>query len=114
MSELAKDDNIKPGDDVTMHLWTDAHSYTVVRVTKKFVEVRANNEKIDPTWKREFIPGGFAGHTPNNYSQKWIVEKNPDAPIVKFGVRKDGYLCSKGSRRPDITLGAHPFYDYNF
>jgi len=114
MSDKATINNIKPGDFVTVHLYSDAYAYTVVRITKKFVEVRQAKQERDPSWKPEIVPGGFAGHCTNNYSQKWIVTENPDAPIGKLSVGRDGTLRGLGSRRPNVTVGAHPFYDYNF
>lgn len=116
MYEYATKDNIKVGDHVTECLWSDKHSYTVVKILNKYVDVQRDEQYIDrENWTPEIIPGGFAGHCTNNYEQKWIVKSDPNGVIKRLSVRsKDGKLKTKGSRRADIILGAHPFYDYNF
>lgn len=115
MREYATINNIKVGDHITMLVGTDAYSYTVLGFNKRFVTIQKDYQEIDiKNWKPEIIPGGFCGHCTNNYSQKWIVESNPNGVIDKFSVSGDGFVRSIGSRRNNIILGAFPFRDYNF
>ena len=115
MREYANINNVNVGDHVTVCLYTDAISYTVVKKTNRTISVQKDHQEIDhEKWKPNIIPGGFAGYCVNNYEQTWKVKSNTNAPIDKFFAGKDGFFKSKGSRRKDIILGAHPFYDYNF
>jgi hypothetical protein len=106
--------NIKPGDHITEKHWSDADTFTVLEINKRFVLAQADSRKLDPSFKPHFVPGGFAGHCTNNYEQKWVIESNPKGAINKFSVGRDGTLRTKGNRKPNVILGAHPFYDYNF
>lgn len=63
---------------------------------------------VEQTTKMEFIPGGFAGHCPNNWAQKWRFEKVEGDNIrmrLGKGFLKDGY-------RLDFAPRKH--YDFNF
>ena len=73
------------------------------------------NAKLDPTWKSEMIPGGFAGHCTNNREQRWIITENPDGEITEGYLGKDNQWYEKGSdRRTIISQGYVKFYDYNY
>ena len=111
--------NIKIGDPITYSMYSDAHSYTVTKVMPSHVMAVRNKEHIDPDWKPNIEPGGFAGHCTNNQDQKWIIEtpsaEDGEKYSERFTVdRKTGNLKSKGSKRFDIYEGARPHYDYNF
>ena len=91
------------------------HFEQKIKKTNKTISVQKDHQEIDSEkWKPNILPGGFAGHCVNNYEQIWKVKSNANAPVGKFFAGKDGFFKSKGSRRKDIILGAHPFYDYNF
>jgi len=108
--------NMKVGDCITEHMYSDAHSYTITRVMPSHVMAVRNKEQIDlDNWKPDISPGGFAGHCNNQCSQKWIIEgPHEGAEPERFTVdRKSGFL-KKHSKYPNVSEGAHPFYDYNF
>jgi hypothetical protein len=106
--------NIKAGDHVTELLWTDRQCYTVISINKRFVVVQEDTATKDPSFKPNFIPGGFSVHCTNNGEQQWVVESNPNGATQKFGVKRDGRLQARGSRKANVVLGSHYFYDFNF
>ena len=61
--------------------YTDVEPFEVIeeRTPTKLV-VRGMDAELDPTWKPEFYPGGFFGHTANNRQQRWLITSNPEAP----------------------------------
>jgi hypothetical protein len=94
--------------------YTDAHPYEIVRVVSpKTIEIRLVDAELDPEWKPETIAGGFAGHTVNNGSQKWIYTSNKDNRVIRARLRKDGYFYSANGRH-NLSTAPYKFYDYNF
>ena len=104
---------IKVGDGVTVWLWSDRHAATVIKVTKSSVTVQQDKAILDPNFKPEWIPGGFAGHCVNQDEQTYTYERDPNGRIYTFRwSNKYGQYGQPG----DLTLGKgrHEFYDYNF
>lgn len=94
--------------------YSDVQPFEVVRrVSEKIVEVRPMKAERDPTWKPEFVKGGFAAHCTNQSEQRWIITPDEDAYTIRLHKRKDGYFYHKGTR---FSLEEKPrrFYDYNF
>jgi hypothetical protein len=105
--------NVKPGDYLNHHGYSDAHPYQVIRVTPsgKTAYVRGVKAELDPTWKPDMHVGGFSAHTANNGSQRWIYGEQTGN---EFAVR----LCKNGWQS---KIGRHGhsdeprrFHDYNF
>lgn len=103
-----------------LRLHSDVAPFEVVRVVSdKCVEIRRMKAELDPSWKPEFIPGGFSAHCTNQHEQKWIITSDETAPIIR---------CRKVKARPsnfNLTwkspYGYHymedaprNFHDYNF
>lgn len=94
--------------------YSDVHPYEIVKVVSpKTIEVRLVDAELDPAWKPEVIAGGFAGHTVNNGSQKWIYKSNQNNRPIRLRKRKDGYFYSAGGRHV-LSNAPEKFYDYNF
>lgn len=94
--------------------YTDVTPYEVVRrISDKTIEVRRMDATIDPSWKRDFIPGGFFGHTANNDLQKWIITSNSNNEVIRIRKTIKGTWTHKRSR---FVLASKPcnFYDFNF
>jgi len=94
-------------------LGSDTIPYEVIRVVSdKTIEVRRMKAELDPSWKRDFIPGGFCGHTANNDSQKWIVTSDKTQPVIRIRKQKSGRWGKNGW----FYLSDKPvyFYDFNF
>ena len=114
--------NMKVGDCITERMYSDSHSYTITKVMPSYVMAVRNKEHIDlVNWKPDIQVGGFAGHCSNQHSQKWIIEgPHPDAKPERFTVNRSKAvpkwvgLLKKNSKYPNVSEGAHPFYDYNF
>jgi hypothetical protein len=97
------------------HGYSDAYPYEVVKVVSdKTVEVRAMDSELDPNWKPETIPGGYAGHTVNNFSQEWIITSNPEHPVIRIRKHKNGQWYSKHKQRFVFSDVPVRHYDYNF
>lgn len=106
--------NVKVGDGVTMHLWSDSQAGTIIKVTKTTVTVQRDHATMDENFKPEFVAGGFAGHCTNQNSQTYSYERNENGATYtfrwsnkfnKFQNKQSGMRLSKGRRE---------FYDYNF
>lgn len=103
----------KIGDGATIHLWSDAHACTIVKVTKSTVTVRRDKAIRDPDFKPEWVVGGFAAHCTNQEDQKWTYEKDPEGEKSTFRwSRKYNSYGRPGF--PTLTRGRHEYYDYNF
>lgn len=110
--EVVLDERFEPGDGASVRLWTDAHAYTVIRVSPsgKTVTLQRAKATLDPEWKPEMIPGGFAAHTVNNHEQRWTYEPDPDGAVITARFTRRGWMRT-GQR---VTHGYYEHYDYNF
>lgn len=94
--------------------YSDVNPYEVVRVVSdKTLEIRRMNAERDPSYKPEFIPGGFSGHCVNQLDQEWIITSDPAACVIRIRKGKKGWKDASGGR---YQLADKPvkFYDYNF
>ena len=69
------------------YLWSDVNPIEIVGVKGNTIEIRRMKVGENKT-KMEFIPGGFSAHCPNNSSQDWEIEPDPEAPIEKIRIIK--------------------------
>ena len=107
--------NFQVGDQAHITLYTDTNPYTVIERKGKRIKLQEANATLDPTWKPEIIPGGFAGHCTNNRQQRWIITANPDGGIIEGYLGNDNEWYQKGSdRRTTIDQGYVKFHDYNY
>ena len=97
------------------HMHTDVKPYEIIELSKsgKTAKIRSMKSEIDPNWKPDIIPGGFAGHCVNNYGQKHIITSDPDGHVRTIRRKKSGDWTYKGSR---FVINESPikFHDYNF
>lgn len=95
--------------------YSDVEPYEVIRkVNERCFEVRPMKAERDPSYKPEFIAGGFAGHCINQGAQKWIITSDESAEIGRIRKHKDGTWRSKGGGRFQLAEAPHKYYDYNF
>ena len=95
------------------HLYTDIEPWEVVNViSAKTIEIR-KMKAVEADWGREFVAGGFFGHTPNNQDQKWLIGSDETQPVIRARLNKKGFYKSDYGRH---FLADQPikFYDYNF
>ena len=95
-----------------MRLYTDVRPYEVVKViSPKTVEVRPMEAK-PITLPSDFRIGGFSAHCADNHSQTYEYVSNPDNPVVRIRLGKNGWMHA-GIR---FAMADRPkyFYDYNF
>jgi len=96
------------------HGWSDVHPFEIVRVVSpKTIEVRQMDAERDPDFEPEFVAGGFAGHCTNQHKQTWLYRSNPDNPVVRARLRKDGFYHSANGPH-SLSTEPRKFYDYNF
>ena len=97
-----------------MHGYSDIQPFEIVKViSEKTIEVRMMSAVLDPSWKPNIIPGGFAGHCVNQQTQKWIYTSDESAPVIRCRLRKDGYFHSAYGKHV-LAEAPRKFYDYNF
>lgn len=108
-------DAYEVGDGATERLHTDAHAYTVIAVKNggRMIVLQRDTATLDPTFKPEIIPGGFAGHCTNQADQRWTYQPDPDGAIITARLTKYGWK-TPGSDRGNITPGRNERYDWNF
>lgn len=103
---------VEVGDGVTVRLWSDSHAYTVIKRTPKTITIQQDKATLDPNFKPEWIPGGFAGHCTNQEEQTWTYEPNPNGEILKIRWSEKHYAWRYLDKA--LIMGRHEFYDYNF
>lgn len=105
--------NAKVGEGVTVNLWSDRHAATIIKVTKCSITVRRDKATLNPDFKPDFIPGGFAAHCTNQSEQSYTYEADENGTTYTFRWSKK--YCRYGTPG-NLTLskGRHEFYDYNF
>jgi|APGre2960657404_1045060.scaffolds.fasta_scaffold53324_2 hypothetical protein len=98
---------IKPiiGEGATISLCADSHPQTIIEVSDdlKTVVVQEDKSTIDPT-----APA---------YSNRWIIERDPQGVVEVFTLRKNGRYVRKGEslNGQALTLGGrHKYYSYEF
>lgn len=103
----------KVGDGATVVLYSDMYAGTIVKVTKSTITIRRDKATLDPSFKPEFIVGGFAGHCTNQSDQSYTYE--PDENGQEYTLHWSKKYNSYG-RPNDLRAikGRHEFYDYNF
>lgn len=98
--------------------WTEygySQSYPWVEVsrTEKTVTLARVEVENDPEWlaKKEFHPGGFFGHTSNQYDQTWLFKSIRDQHTKTIRKTKNGWSLKGVQFAEDRAIN---FYDYNF
>ena len=95
--------------------YSDVQPFEVVRVvSSQTMEIRRMNVEADPTWVREFVPGGFFGHTVNNRDQRWNITSDVHGSVFRIRLQKNGQWKDKNGNRYKIESTPRNFYDYNF
>ena len=106
----------KVGLFINESVGSDCHPYQIVGIsdTGRTMMVKRLFCKKDPSFKPEWVAGGFAGHCTNQHDQKWFYstkdEENSFVPVEKIWNSKKGW--AKGKMR--ISERPVRFYDYNF
>ncbi len=95
--------------------YSDVHPFEIIkRKTAKSILIRGMNAELDESWKPEIVPGGFAGHCTNNYSQKWIITSDEKRDPIIIRKHKDDKWYSKDGMRFSLSDTPCRHYDYNF
>jgi hypothetical protein len=96
--------------------YSDVEPFEVVkRVSERTLEIRAMNyERANPDDDLGFAPGGFFGHCARQDRQEWTITANPDAPVFRIRLQKNGQWRDEGGDRYQLAEKPRRFYDYNF
>lgn len=95
--------------------YSDVEPYEITRwVSEKTVEIRAMRAERDPSYKPEFVPGGFSAVCLNQNEQTWIITSKPEAKVFRIRLHKDGYWRDADGSRYSLAVKPVKFYDYNF
>lgn len=103
------------GKFMNQHGWTDVEPFEVVKVVSdKCVEVRAMKAELDPSWKPAFVPGGFSAVCVNGGSQRWNIQSDESAEVIRVRQHKNGTWKNKYGALFRPSDSPRKFYDYNF
>lgn len=94
--------------------WSDQYPCEITKiVSDKCVEIRDMNAELDPSFKPNFVQGGFCGTVTNQHEQSYTYTSDPNGAVRRARKGKNGvWKLSNGSV---IRFGkAHKFHDYNF
>lgn len=114
-NKLKKDwlQSLEIGDRVHINMYSDVIPATIIKRTAKSITVRHDKGELDPTWKPEFIVGGFAGHCTNQDSQRWNIEEDLNGRVERFNW-SEKYGVWKNSCDETLWPEWEKYYDYNF
>ena len=117
MGDTLSPATVEVGDGATLLHYTDRTPVTVVAVRKngKQLVIRECRATLDPTWERDFRPGGFFGHTANNAEQRWIIDPTPvgSEQLANWSAKQGRYRVG-GTNGTPLRAGRTMFHDYNF
>lgn len=100
--------------------YTDREAYEVIRVvSENTLVVRELDAVLDPSYKPEFVPGGFSAVCTNDREQKWIFSSNENNRTYTIRRKKKQNLKDRelfGYKSLRFVLADEPYkyYDYNF
>ena len=114
------------GDGVTVSVYTDRQAYTVIKKGLNQMILQQDRATLDPSFKPEIIPVGFAGHCVNQSEQSYTYERDLNGQTVKITLRR--WKDAEGNQRRmwkqlgvsvrerggNVYLGRRAFHDYNF
>ena len=99
-------------DGVTVHLYSDAEAYTIIKRTAKTLTLQRDIATLDPNFKPKFIEGGFCARCVNQNEQTYTYERDRGGRVITVRWSdKHGAFMYLGKV---VTAGRHEFYDYNF
>lgn len=106
--------NLPEGEYFTEIGYSQQYPWTVIKRTAKTVTLAKVVVDTDPEWmaKKEFYPGGFVGHTPNQHAQTWLFKGINPTHTKTIRLNKRGQW--KRGETLFIENRAREFYDYNF
>jgi len=94
--------------------YSDVTPFEVVRfVNAKTLAIR-EMATFELPWERKFIAGGFLGHVANQDDQKWDIQPDPEAPVVRIRQHKDGKWRDAYGARYSLSREPRNFRDFNF
>lgn len=85
------------------------------RLTDKTLTIQRDKAIRDPSFKPQWVPGGFSAICTNSEEQSWTYERDPAGEIIRCRwSEKNGCWQSGSDGSIRISRGRHEHYDYNF
>lgn len=105
--------NLPEGVYFTEVGYSQLYPWVEIKRTEKTVTLARVVVEADPEWlaKKEFFPGGFCGHCPNQHQQTWLFGFVNQEHIKVIRKTKRGWSYKGVVFVEDC---AKEFYDYNF
>ena len=108
--------NLPEGEEYfTEHGYSQHYSWVVIRHNPKSVVLAKVEVKKDPVWtekfQKEYLPGGFCGHSPNQGDQTWFFDKVNKDVTRTVRKNKNGWSHKNVPFSPNQCVY---YYDYNF
>ena len=111
------------GQGMTESMYSDAHSYTIIAISKSGKQITLQRDKrvlLNGVGSGEadaltFSPGGFVGHTSG--IQRWATEPDTEGKVRKAYLNKLGRWRMSGSTGVGcgfVHPGRNEHYDHNF
>lgn len=80
---------------------------------RKYYQTCRDKATLNPDFKPEFIPGGFAAHCTNQSEQSYTYEPDEKGEVTTFHW-SDKFQRYGQPGNLTLSKGRHEFYDYNF
>lgn len=110
-----KNREVQVGDGVTICLYSDRHAATVIKRTKYTLTIQHDKATLKPSFKPEFVTGGFGAHCINNEDQEYDYERDENGQVETFRWNEKYGRWFRGRDQSIwLRLGRSEFYDYNF
>lgn len=94
--------------------YSDVTPFEVVRfVNWKTLDIREMATTELP-WDRQYMAGGFLGHVVNQWEQRWDIQTDPDAPLVRIRKHKNGRWYDRNGAMYELSEKPRKWRDYNF
>lgn len=106
------------GEYLTQTCYSDKRPWVVIGRTATTLTLREVLVERDPSWKPEFVPGGFSAHCTNNDEQRAIYaglgEHTTTVRLVKSRYCGSDKLWRSPQHGEFLANAAISHYDYNF
>lgn len=93
--------------------WNRVNEIFPTDYAKNSVTVRRDKATLNPDFKPEWIPGGFAAHCTNQEEQSYTYEPDESGTVYTFRW-SNKYQRYGQPGNLSLSKGRHEFYDYNF
>jgi len=106
---------VKEATHANQYLHSDVYPFEIIeKRTPRKILIRMMDAELDPNFKCDFEPGGFAGHCKNLHEQRYTYSSNEGYVIKAIRLDKKGVWKDKYGNKFNLALKPRKFYNYNF